>query len=681
MRSTMAGRRFTGVAILVYVALACTLAAPLKGRPTYDGDAAYDGDARTGAAQPPDLSPTAARGFVGAASCATCHQQIHDTWKSARHSKMLQPATPASVKGDFSKTSVTLHGERFPLRTSGGAYFITASLTGKEQEHRVEYTLGSRRIQHYLTTIDKGMIVVLPPTWDVQRREWLHNMDIVRPDESHLRPVQQWNKDCVGCHVSEQDNNYRPASGEYATTWRDFGTSCERCHGPGRAHVESYSRAQNRPLAVESTIVRPTRVDPATSSMICAQCHSLRNAIDPEYQAGRDYYDHFMPRLEYEPRPGIDVAYWADGRPRRFSNDAIGLWQSGCFLRGRATCTSCHKDPHEPDIDRNPQLAATNNALCTGCHQEIGARLEAHTHHRAGSTGSSCVECHMPKTVVSLKATMRDHTIGVPAPENTVAFGIPNACTECHADRKPAWAVDALQAWWPRGRRLKLVQQAEAFTAARANRPAALDDLVAIAADASRAPLTRANAVGYLRNYADARAASALLAAAKSEHPAIRAVAISSLGQRAAAESGGDEAARGAVLAALDDRQRAVRIAALVSLINLRGQPLAAPDLERFRRVGREFARMERLYQDDAGFERDLGVVHLLGGELERAVDALQIALGLEPARPTAKFLLALARINQRRFDEARTLLMQVPSSDPYFRAAQDRLKMLPAPR
>ena len=59
----------------------------------------------------------------------------------------------------------------------------------------------------------------------------------------------------------------------------------------------------------------------------------------------------------------------------------------------------------------------------------------------------------MPKTVISIKATMRDHTISLPAPENTVAFGIPNACTECHTDKKPAWAVETLEAWWPNGRR------------------------------------------------------------------------------------------------------------------------------------------------------------------------------------------------------------------------------------
>jgi hypothetical protein len=40
-----------------------------------------------------------------------------------------------------------------------------------------------------------------------------------------------------------------------------------------------------------------------------------------------------------------------------------------------------------------------------------------------------------------------------------------------------------------------------------------------------------------------------------------------------------------------------------------------------------------------------------------------------------------LARLGQRRVDEARTLLKRVPASDPYYRAAQDRLKQLESPR
>ena len=120
--------------------------------------------------------------FVGAQACAACHREIHADWKSGRHSKMVQPATPATVLGDFSK-DLTLKGRRFRLRVENGEYFVGESyLTGKGQEHRVEYTLGSRRIQHYLTTIERGVMVVLPPSWDVQRREWFDNMEIDRPD-------------------------------------------------------------------------------------------------------------------------------------------------------------------------------------------------------------------------------------------------------------------------------------------------------------------------------------------------------------------------------------------------------------------------------------------------------------------------------------------------------------------
>jgi predicted CXXCH cytochrome family protein len=615
--------------------------------------------------------------FVGAQACAACHRETHAEWKGGRHSKMVQPATASTVLGDFSK-DVTLQGNRYRLRVANGEYFVSESyLTGKEQEHRVEFTLGSRRIQHYLTTIERGVMIVLPPSWDVLRQQWFDNMEIVRPDENDGKPVQQWNKNCVGCHVSQEENNYRPATRTYATQWADFGTSCERCHGPGSAHVQAYTRPEGHSAAGERSIVRPTRLDPKTSSMICAQCHSLRDVVAPGYTAGADYYDYFQPVLEYGPRKAQDPTYWPDGRPRRFSNDALGLWQSECFLRGGATCTSCHQNPHLPDVDRNAQLAPHNNALCTKCHQDLATQLTSHTRHRADSAGSSCVECHMPKTVVSIKSTMRDHTISLPAPENTVAFGIPNACTECHADKQAAWAVGALEKWWPRGRRAKLVNRAETFTAARTGRPEALDRLIAIAADAGQGPLVQANAVGYLGRYPDARAVAALLAAAKATHPVIRSAAISALGQHATAETA---APRSAILAALSDPRRAVRISAVVSLTNRGGGPLGPGDAARFQWVGREFAERARLHEDDAGVQRDLGLIQLLAGRFDVAADALQISAGLEPDQASVKFLLALARLGQRRVDEALVLLKQVPPSDPFYRVAQERLKQLGPP-
>jgi predicted CXXCH cytochrome family protein len=438
--------------------------------------------------------------------------------------------------------------------------------------------------------------------------------------------------------------------------------------------VQAYAGGDRNVASATPSIVRPTRLDPKRSTMVCAQCHTLRDIVASGYIAGADYFDYFQPVLEFGPRKDSDPTYWADGRPRRFSNDAIGFWESECFLRGGATCTSCHHDPHVPDVDRNPQLAPRNNALCTNCHRDLAAQLSAHTRHRADSAGSSCVDCHMPKTVISIKATMRDHTIGLPAPENTVAFGIPNACTECHKDKPATWAVAALEKWWPNGKRAKVVKRAEAFTAARADRPEALAPLIAIARDDSQGPLIQANAFGYLRHYQDARAVAALLEGARASHPAIRSTAISSLGHQVTPDT---PVPRQALLAALDDPERTVRIAAMVSLINRGGEPIAPSDMPRFQRVGAEFSDRARLDEDNARIQHDLGLIELLTGRFDRAARTLQISLDLEPDQTSGKFFMALARLGQGRLDDARTLLKQVLPADPYYKAAQERLKQL----
>ncbi len=622
------------------------------------------GSATVGSASGPGSGQPVA---VGAATCASCHRDQHEAWKSGRHSRMIQPARAETALGDFSQSRLTLHGKPYRLRSANGVLYITeSSLTGKPVEHRVDYTLGNRRIQHYLTTIDRGRIVVLPPTWDVLRREWFDNVDIIRPDAQDANPVQQWNKDCVGCHVSQQDNRYATATRTYDTTWVDFGTSCERCHGPGSAHI-ARSTTADATSGGTTAIVRPTRLDASTSSMVCAQCHSLRDAVAPGFRSGENYYDYFVPKLEYTPRKEQDPVYWDDGRPRRFSNDAIGLWQSRCFLKGGLTCATCH-DAHRPDVDRHPELAATNNGLCTRCHEAIGSALTEHTRHLPASTGSSCVECHMPRTVVSIKAKIRDHSMSLPAPENTVALGIPNACNECHADRPADWAVATLEKWWPGGRRAGVVERAATFAAARQARPDALPRLLAIAHDAEQGPLMQANALGYLRQYPDAEARAALVAALTADHPLLRMVAASSL-----AGSGGPAA----LWQALDDPRRAVRLSALVSIVNSGGRPPAAGDRARFARVSAEFVEQARMHEDDHVTQTDLGLVHLLNGDLERAAESLLISRALEPADAKSVFLLGLVRLQQQRPDEARTLFEQVPPSSGFYAVARRQLQSM----
>jgi predicted CXXCH cytochrome family protein len=611
--------------------------------------------------------------YVGAAACEKCHTKEYQVWAGSRHSKMVQPATTQAVRGDFTRGAVELRGQPFQVRERGGAFYITESyLTGKPMEHHVDYTLGNRRIQHYLTTLASGRVIVLPPTWDVLRKQWFHAFDIDDPDETSDVMVQVWNKNCYSCHVSQQEKGFDAEKNEYKTTWLNFGTNCERCHGPGSEHVAHYSAAV-KAQGPARDIVLQTRLDPARNTMVCAQCHSFRDIYAQGYRAGADYYDHFLPILEYSQPEDHDPAYWPDGRTRRFSSDAFGLWQSECFLKGGVTCVGCHVAAHETEIERNAQLRPDANALCTRCHEALGKEVTAHTHHAAASTGSSCVECHMPRTVLSIKAEIRDHSMSVPAPENTIAHAIPNACNQCHKDRDAAWALQQMNAWYSPASRQKWIQRADAFALARTGNPAAVPMLLKILAAPSEGPLARGNAAGYLGRFtSDPKAYSALEAALTDAQPLVRATAALRLNPPA----GQKTSAIAALTRALADPVTTVRVGAGVTLASLGIAHMDGADGERLENAQQLYRARAQLNADDAMQQLGAGKFYLLTGDPVSALGALETSLKLDPEVP-AQYLLAYAHAVRGEYQKAREVLQTIPPTDSQYTRAQELLRAI----
>ncbi len=625
--------------------------------------------------------------FAGARSCAECHRGTSERWYDGRHSKMLQPATTSTVVGDFGRRRAVLRGQTFGLDAREDGFWITESaLTGRPRTHRVDYTLGSRRIQHYLTRLENGSIVVLPPTWDVTRREWFPSVEIVRPDEAEKTTVQVWNKTCADCHTSGHTKGFDTKHLAYSSRWQDPGTSCERCHGPGGAHVDRERlRAKAGPAGLAPSagtgddVLSPYQLDATKSTTLCAQCHTLRDVVATGFTAGNDYYDHFMPMLEYGPRADHDPAWWADGRPRRFSNDALGFWQSQCFLKGKATCTSCHLDPHLPDVDRDPNVRAGQQALCLRCHEPIGRDVAAHTRHRADGPGSECVECHMPREVLSIKARIRDHAISLPAPETTARFEVPNACNDCHAYRTPAWAESQLVKWFPENRRARVTARAEAFTLAREGRTESIPKLLALAADGSEPPLHRANALGHLGRFPDPRSVEALVTAAGSREPILRAVAVMNL-ELAKLSGPVREKATAALVAALADPRRVVRAGAALSLVRFGVTRLAGEPGGLFEAAKKDYVERARLHSDDAQTQLELGQFLLLDAQYASAAEAFDLSSRLDP-RQRLDYFLALVDYGRGRMEAARRRLEKLRPDDPHTEAAQRLLQRLAPPR
>jgi formate-dependent nitrite reductase cytochrome c552 subunit len=76
------------------------------------------------------------------------------------------------------------------------------------------------------------------------------------------------------------------------------------------------------------------------------------------------------------------------------------------------------------------------------------ASIEQHTHHKAGSPGSECIACHMPRVQQTIgNVNVRSHTFRFVYPRETDNLKVPNACNVCHTDKTTDWATEALKTW------------------------------------------------------------------------------------------------------------------------------------------------------------------------------------------------------------------------------------------
>ena len=457
------------------------------------------------------------RDYAGSNACAACHEPEHGQWERSLHIRMTKPAAQALFVGDFDNVSFTANGRAYRMEQRDGRRYISVSHGDRPFEtFEVQYTLGAKRFQGYLTTQPDGRMYVLPAFWNVAQRRWVDWKEITPvPDGDHdLRQI--WNVTCFNCHATNLDANFDLATKTYKTRWTEMGLGCEACHGPGKPHIalmEAWQKdpstkpaydqsSHNRDLGATLKIFSPRTAAPRQVFDTCAYCHGNKNNMFLGFLPGSRMEDFALPFLVSQPMPSDDPQgdFWPDGRPSRF-NRPQALTLSGCFIKGNVTCTNCHVAHGSRQEHSLKVPMEQSNQLCTQCHESlsVAANVEKHTHHRAASQGSRCVECHMSDVNWRLLTRRRDHTFAAPVPEMTATFGVPNACTTCHDNRAPEWAVRQMDAWYGDGqRRAGAMRVAEAFYQAGAGDPASLPALASLTVDRSKGMLVRASAAEFI---------------------------------------------------------------------------------------------------------------------------------------------------------------------------------------
>ena len=123
-----------------------------------------------GCADDPIQPVTSKAIYTGAEACATCHPIAYKEWHGSLHRRSMQVPSVETVRGDFTQNNTyTYGGMTSRMFVRDGTHFMeTDGANGKREVYPVEYAIGDRDTQWYLTTLEGGRLQVLPVYWDVR---------------------------------------------------------------------------------------------------------------------------------------------------------------------------------------------------------------------------------------------------------------------------------------------------------------------------------------------------------------------------------------------------------------------------------------------------------------------------------------------------------------------------------
>ena len=324
------------------------------------------------------LSQTESDEYLGDAVCGGCHTAIGKTYATSRHARTLRPVRAAEHGAWFRSAHAVKDaalGYTYLPGVASGRCVIAGRSAGGADVLAADYVMGAGRNALTFFSAER------PDAWVDMRISYYtrqHKWDFTpgqRPGDRFFTRAAGITQEgtrlraCLSCHVT-----YLRAGAEGPDIGNShIGIGCERCHGPGRAHINAVERAQKGGGRISLAMEAYNRATPERIDVLCGQCHhNASNSVpgDPKTENG-------LPRFE-----------------------GVALVRSKCFQASRTlSCITCH-DPHKDAGSESGEYVRQ----CLTCHAPTAA-----LHGSAARGGkvcpvnpvTGCIPCHMPAQTIA----------------------------------------------------------------------------------------------------------------------------------------------------------------------------------------------------------------------------------------------------------------------------------------
>ena len=336
------------------------------------------------------------KNFVGDAACLSCHRDQGTSYLHTSHYLTSQPANKDSILGSFHEGSNVLMiadpatatdnpGLYFKMEAKPNGFYQTA-VAGwpgqlKTRKERMDVVIGSgTRGQSYLYW-HGDRLYELPVSYWSDGSRWINSPGFKDGTMIFSRAVVPR---CMECHATlVKARSPDPLSNQYDPASLVTGIACERCHGPGEAHIALHQATRNA-APVDSSpelILNPAKFSRDRQVDLCALCH---NGIRSE---------ELVPAFSYVPGKSLDAYLHPNegdlaAHPDVHGNQVGLLEKSRCYVSSpNLSCSTCH-DVHQPE-----RAAAVYSDRCLSCHRVESCGMSK---TMGPKIAENCIDCHMP---------------------------------------------------------------------------------------------------------------------------------------------------------------------------------------------------------------------------------------------------------------------------------------------